>query len=44
MGVIRFYYPDYTEDQLNLLKQRDFPSWLKYYVSVTYFVLLIQNN
>lgn len=39
MGIVRSYYPDYTEDQLDLVKQRDFAAWLNFYVSVTSFNL-----
>lgn len=34
MTIVRAYYPDHTEEELDLLKHKDFTPWLQYYVSV----------
>ncbi|CAE5974898.1 unnamed protein product [Arabidopsis arenosa] len=33
MAVVRSYYPEFTEDQIVDLKEKEFSSWLQYYVS-----------
>lgn len=32
-AVVRSYYPEFTEDQIVDLKEKEFSCWLQYYVS-----------